>query len=396
MRSLRSRLCAASLFHFVSGCSIAPDIADVTPLDTAAVVRHVECETRIAILQNIAAHIQASEVNYEVAANGDAVFGSTDLMSAMERLRHLSLGDLYRLSQDNPELANYIFAWDTVVIGFNYTFDTTESNNNSGGLNFSFPVGTHTLKLDATSNLDKKRQNKKTFTVIASVANLLQSRACLSPSMVALNRGIAEPSYSPIGPRGIPDKETGANIVRSQVSNPIVPITGSIGMTDVLETFAAVWRYNQGGQSRMTALQARAPTSYGVLPGGLAINMKAPDGDYSQTLSFTTTVKGKINPTIEVSGSNLTKGTLTSEHSRTDKHDLIIVISAPNNQEILESVERSQKLRAANEREIAEIAAGALHRAKAAEKDAAPSINATINFQKQLNALEQFSRRAAD
>lgn len=393
MRMLLAQFATASLFF--GGCSIPPDISDVSPLDTTAVVRHVECETRIAILQNIASYIQTNAAS-RASRKGGGLFGSGDFMEIMARLRRLSLGDLYNVSRDDPDLANYIFAWDTVVIGFAFTFDISEENNNSGGLEFAFPAGIHTVKLDASSKLNTGRRNIKRFTVIASVANLLQSRACLSPEMVALNRGVAEVSYSPIGPRGTPDDETIKNVVRTQLPNPVLPITGSIGMAEVLESFAGVWRYNQGGQSRTTALQHRksVPT-YGLLPGGLSADMKA-EGGYVQTLTFTTIVNGKIAPTIEVSGSNLKKAMLVSDNTRTDKHELMIVIIAPTEQEIFLSETRSRKDREKNEREIAEIVAGISRRAVAAERAASPSINATINYQQQLNALQDFSRSRLD
>ena len=41
----------------MGACSIAPDISDVSRLDTAAVVRHIECETQIAFLQTMAKYL---------------------------------------------------------------------------------------------------------------------------------------------------------------------------------------------------------------------------------------------------------------------------------------------------------------------------------------------------
>jgi hypothetical protein len=389
LRTILSRLFAASIISFASGCSIAPDISDVTPLDTAAVVRHIECETRIAILQNIAAYIQANAKDKNTAAVIAAVFGDSDLISILEKLRLLKVEALYKLGKGDPELADYIAAWDTVVIGFGYTFDITEDNNNSGGLSFNFPAGIHAVKLGATAGLQNTRQNKKEFTIVASVANLMQSKACLSPDMVALNRA-AVPNYSPIGYRGTPDAETRANIERSQTPNPIHPITGSIGMADVLGTFGSIWRGTEGGQSRATALQPRkvAKSPYGLLPGNLTED--ANDGGYIQTLAFTTKISGKINPTIEVAGSNLTSGTFTSDNSRTDKHQLIVKISAPSPAEIAASIKRSEAVRKANEYQIAAALANITANANAVAMAAAPSINTSIDHQRQLLALERF------
>jgi hypothetical protein len=388
MRTLFSRFSAAASIIFASGCSTAPDISDVTLLDTAAVVRHIECETRIAILQNIVDYIKANAKDRRRAAIVAAAFEG-DLIDALKLTRHLQVEKLYELARDDEDLATYIAGWDGVVIGYGYEFDISEQNNNGGGLSFAFPAGIHTVKLDATAGLDKTRQNKKVFAVVTSVPNLMQSRACLSREMVELNREPVVASYSPIGPRGEPDAETLDNIARSQLRNPIHPIVGSIGMTDVLQTFSDVWRGNVGGQGRVTALQPRSKSTYGLLPGSIAVEDSK--GNYVQTLNFTTKVSGKIAPTIEVSGSNLTKGNFTSDNVRTDRHQVIITISAPSYEEIRQAAKRTLALRKKNEMEIAQFVSGRIDKAQLTVRAVAPGIHDTIDRERHLLALERLA-----
>lgn len=392
MRSYWPWLGIAPILYITSGCSIAPDIADVTRLDTAAVVRHIECETRIAILQNIVEYIKENAKDKDDAAKVSSAFDG-DLITALEQTRNLKLEALYQLAAKDDDLATYIAGWDGVVIGYGYSFDISEQNINSAGLDFAIPIGIHIIKMGATAGLDTMRQNKKQFNLVTSVPNLMQSRACLSREMVEMNRYPIVPTYSPIGHRGKPDSETIDNIARSQLPNPLYPIAGSVGMADVLQTFSEVWRGNVGGQARATALQPRKKgVYYGLLPGAFTVpSLTGETGEYVQTLNFTTKVSGKISPIIEVVGSSLTKGTLSTDNNRIDKHQVIITISAPSNKEILESKKRTVAARKKNEMDIAAFISGNVTSAQKAVNAAAPGINETINRERQLLALERLS-----
>lgn len=385
MRHLFSWLCLAPFASFSLGCSVAPDVSNVTRLDVAGVVRHIECEARVALIQNLAHYLANNLRDESEAALVRAWLAEPDPVIRLARLGDLSIDKLYHLAARDETAARYLTAWDGVVIGFGYTFDISEQNNNSGGLNFAFPAGLSTIKLDASAGLDKIRQNKKSFTVVTSVPLLMQSGACLSPEGVAAEQG-KPVNFAPIG--ASPDSETIANVVRAQLPNPIYPITGSVGMSEVLETFAGIWRGNAAGQARSTAIQIRQAKNdpYGLGPGNLVFEENA--GGYTQVLTFTTKLSGKIEPTIEVTGSRLTKGTLKSDNLRSDKHELIIKISAPSPQEMDTAFNRLKSVREKNAQAIRD----AIYRnAVSITHAAAPGIIAAIDSERRLLAFERLS-----
>ncbi len=391
MRCFSKMLSAIACSAIISGCAIAPDIKDVSPLDPVAVVRHIECETQIALIETIASYLSENLPDGPDRSLLRSWQSEADPAKRLSRLNTLSIDSLYRIALTDPVAADYLMAWDGVVIGFGFTFDISVQNTTGSGLNFSFLTGVGTVKVDATASADKTRQNKKSFTVITSVPHLMQSGACLSRAAVTSKRGLAPESPLKFGPlAGKPDDTTITNIIRTQAGNHAFPITGSIGMKDSLTTFAGIWRGTSGGQARATSLPARKVyLSVYDSPLGNFAKEETPGG-YTQVMTFTTKLSGKLSPTIELNSSNLTKATISNDTSRTDKHELILSFSAPTPAEVLASRSRLPDVRYASAVKIREQ----LYAIRAATRAAAfRTVASSIDSERKLLAFERLAVR---
>lgn len=165
-------------------------------------------------------------------------------------------------------------------IGYDFTFDITESNNANGGLlEFLSPFQSGKLALEIKAGADRKRQNTRFFRAIELMADLR-----VDPDLVRID-----------GPCSMPER-----------SNFIYPIAGRVGIDEVVTTYSKL---------RM-AVKFRAKEML----------------VFSDTLEFTTTFTAAVKPTLElnsVAGQfRLTKASINGDSQRIDKHKVAIAIAA--------------------------------------------------------------------
>lgn len=165
------------------------------------------------------------------------------------------------------------------AVGFDFTFDTTEQNRaSSGKLDFvnSFAAGKFSLTLKGSA--DKKRQSERSFRLLLTFEELEQ------------------------------DLEQGNCAPQVEEENLLYPITGSIGMDEVIETYLLL-------NSNLDA----------------SGDIKKPVKVFSDTLTFSTTLNAGISPRIEIGagGGNfkLRDASIDGSAERIDKHKVVIAIS---------------------------------------------------------------------
>lgn len=264
-------LCGVALL--AAGCAIKPLPRDVSREDTYSIVQKIRCDTRAAIQHELIELLTDSENPESTRALGQAIADGT-----------LRAGDLNFNDLDNTT-RDLVIKYSEAGIAYDFSFDIYEDNDNSINLNLADPITNGTFTLGITGGHQRKRQNIRRFIVSNTFGELFD-----------------ESSYRVCPGYGTP------------YANAFYPITGSIGMDEMIRTFLLLSEV--GGLS--------------------AIRNKELDPNTHQlvdTLTFTTVFK-KLTITPEVSltptttSLHLTKagGSLPAE--RSDEHKVIITLTA--------------------------------------------------------------------
>jgi hypothetical protein len=230
---------ALALVVGVTGCSIHPLPEDVSRISTVDIVRSIRCE----------------------AKNGLAGF-------------------------EGDQAAHGIIA--ATVIGFDFSFDISESNSATQGV-LNFERGSGGLsKLDFDARAYLSRGNKRNFQIIEDLADLKKAKC---------------------------SGEAGG-------ANPVYPITGAIGMDEVVRTFIKLDRL-------MGFKKIGVPGGFSG-QGGFGSNVI-----FSDDIEFTTTVKAGAAPELVLNAGigslAVTKASIIGSMRRYDKHSVIVALvhSAP-------------------------------------------------------------------
>ena len=162
-------------------------------------------------------------------------------------------------------------------IGFDFNFDITESNKASNGkLDFTNPFSGGKFSLSLTGSADKTRQAERSFRVVEDLEAISDTKNC-------------------------DDSD--------QTRNVIYPITGEIGMEEVLLTF---WRLNRE--------ESWNPEGEDVVPKV-----------FSDTLTFSTDLNAGVSTSIEMGAGTgnlkLSSAGLDGSVERKDIHKVTVAIS---------------------------------------------------------------------
>jgi hypothetical protein len=252
----------------LGGCAIHPLPDDVTGRNTYQIVQKIRCEARDALGRKLIALFiadfsppQTQEIG-RALADGRLIFKTFD----------------YR--RLDPTTISYLVKYANSAIAYEFTFDITENNNLVGvaGLTYPFVNGTGTLGLGASHKL--QRENKRNFRISDNFQDLLIK---------------VDDSYCA-------DVRAGKNWV--------YPITGSIGLGEMIDTFIDL-----DLSGNLTGKADTVPTM-------------------ADTLTFQTSFSGSANPAIVLSPVTdrlrLTSASLNGDASRIDNHQVIVALSLPS------------------------------------------------------------------
>jgi hypothetical protein len=213
------------LFVSVAGCSIHPLPENVTRKTTYDIVKKLRCEAREGVLR--------------------------------EKLPPKALAN--------------------IVIGFDFSFDITETNKaENGALEFIHPyLGGGSFALDINGKAEKSRNNVRFFRIIDTFQGLKDYKFC--------------------------NEEV-------ESANPAYPISGTVGIDEVVNTFIKLERLSK-----------------------LTITAKSGDNIFSETLKYTTDLTAGVNPTLMLrtaAGSlKLKEASVDASVQRKDIHQVTIAIA---------------------------------------------------------------------
>ncbi|MEH2486732.1 hypothetical protein [Bradyrhizobium sp. AZCC 2230] len=263
-----------------AGCSLHPVQQEVTGVKTPDLVQFIRCETRLAI----------QDKAIELLNNEDPP--NPPIIEQLTLLRGRPWNPQMRTRMNAHERAIYDKYIQT-GIAFDFSFDITVDNAAAG---FADPVklisnGTAGATLSAGG--DFKRENLRHFVVSETAKDLLEN--------VKLGFALEDGSVQcPSDYRS---------------SNYAYPISGNIGMKELISTFFDLNEVKT-----------------------LAVD-KATSDVFVDTLTFTTMVSGGVTPHVFVSPVGNRWGlaapaTLTASGQRTDAHKLIVGLSLDNTRRI--------------------------------------------------------------
>ncbi|CAO4194299.1 hypothetical protein LFADAHJC_LOCUS2653 [Methylorubrum extorquens] len=148
----------------MAGCSVAPRVDDLGVLDTYDVGDRLRCEMRDAIRGYAIEYIRS--FNPETAH--DLESGRITFLSAYKSKLH-------------PAVRAMVDKYDGVTVGYAFTFDIKEDNNNGGGLTLgrAFSRGADTVGFTANLNLQRRNiRNYRQLDTFADLATALSDDRC--------------------------------------------------------------------------------------------------------------------------------------------------------------------------------------------------------------------------
>lgn len=248
----------------VAGCSTRPLPEDVQRLDTTAIVHRIRCETRDAITRNVAKILKTYDSDIE------------NLINQNEGKINLALRN--KISDKSKEIYD---KFSTAAFSYDFSFNIYISNDISGLINLASPLPLPTLNIGLSSSANRLRRNLRNFRVTDSADEIVNKMTteCIRDS--------------------------------NQSSEFIYPITGTIGMEELINSFYQLVQQN-------------------------GLDGTKDDEDVpaiSDTITFTTTLTGGVSPLLAINpvGRSLqvASASLNATTTRSDTHSVIISIALP-------------------------------------------------------------------
>ena len=254
----------------LGGCAIRPVQEDVTRVSTKEIVRRVRCEARVAVLDKAIQLLREYD---------DPTGRAAAIANGLEAQRGQPLKFNPLLLHDN-ELRGFYNRYINTGIAYEFNFDITEKNEAAAAAD---PVklitnGTVGIGVDGSSKLS--RQNIRRFVISDNFGDLLTS-----PELTC------EPT-------------------EYRADNPIYPITGTVGLGELIHTFIDL------NESRtLQPLDASKAASR-----------------FGDTLIFSTTFDASVTPHIQLNAVRNRWGlapptNVSFSASRADVHKLIVGVS---------------------------------------------------------------------
>jgi hypothetical protein len=258
---LRSAAIVAAFF--VAGCAISPLPENVTGLDTYTIVRKIRCEARDAVKRKVIVYLKA--------------LGDPDLermgLEFEAGTRPISTFSYNQLPRGVREVVKLFY--DT-AIGYNFTFDITEVNNLDATINLLKPIQTTSIgSLGISTGFDRQRQNTRTFTITDTFSFLMKN---------------------------VPEQYC-TGIYATLDKNYIYPITGRIGIDEMVDTFVDLTLF-----ANLSGADNKGPPTIG------------------DTKAFQTLLTGSATPRIEFLPLS-SNASLTGLASRKDAHQVIVALA---------------------------------------------------------------------
>jgi len=259
-------LSSAVFMVTLGGCAIHPLPEDWSGSDTFQIVQRIRCEARTAVKERAIRLLAESQT----ASAEDKARWTEFLDKNAEKWEKIPFA---RFGERTVALVS---KYDGTLIGYDFQFTMSEENNVSGGINFLASSGGGINRLGFAANNNRARKNIRNFRIQDSFGQLLKDNLTCS--------GV---------PRG---------------KDYLYPITGEIGLAEVIETFLDL--------NEVQNLNAREKVPL-----------------FGDTLEFTTQFVASASPRIVLSpigrALSLADAGVTAEAKRTDVHQVLVALSVP-------------------------------------------------------------------
>ena len=268
-RQLLYCLSIAVLTIFGSGCAIHPLPDDISRETTYSIIQKIRCEAQEQVIV---------EVRELLSRSRSPIVQSLDPKKVV--------ANLVIVGRNDPAIANIIQKYRVAVVGYGFTFTITEENNAGGSADFILPFTHSTFTLGISGHVDKTRKNTRKIEVLDTFEEL-------------------------------------ADLDCSEISKPsrnlLYPITGSIGMGEIIHSFLSL-------SETLHVKASSTPT--------------AEHRSFIDTLTFTTDINpddipGRgIKPSIELKRHpkgrfGVEKASATFLAARLDSHVVIVSLTFP-------------------------------------------------------------------
>lgn len=262
--------CALAVSATIAGCSVHAIPEDVVGIPTHEIVAAIRCEMRLGFFR------QVGQILEEKKIGG---FDYRDLLEKESRDRVLPLETL-ESSNAGRAAASIIDTYASSAVAYDFDFEITENDGLSSNLAFQLPFPTPNLfNLKADGSLDKSRVGKRTFRSQQTFADIVKNLDWCSTYFGKRSKELPLPK------------------------NILYPISGSIGMDKVVESFMKL--SDQGGGK----------------------------DSFIDILTFTTTIGGSLHPSVTLSpvqhSFRLVSGSLDVSGSRKDVHKVTVSLAFP-------------------------------------------------------------------
>jgi hypothetical protein len=247
-------LCVLGVSSFWTACAIHPLPEDVTRNSTVDIVQKIRCEARGAIILH-------------------ASIDGPDFAEA-------KLQTLLRSPGDKEERIKALLkpAFRSAAIGYDFKFTINESDGSSASTTFTFPFSNGRFLLGLGGGEQKERKSDRSFDIVENFWEVL----------------------------GQPIEDC-----QPSSKNWKYPITGEIGLDEVLKTYVRI-------------------TELANLKGSLAKRQSDQDITFTDELTFTTSFNGRVDTSIDVNpvihDLRLTRASASFGADRKDVHKVTVAL----------------------------------------------------------------------
>ena len=267
-----------SIFGFtvltgIAACSTHPLPDDISRETSVSIIRNIRCEARDEFIRQVARLLSRSGSATVRAANPENIIDRPESINAHD-----------------PVIAGTVAKFAGSAIAYQFKFDITETNNNSASLSFSLPfiasnppADRGNFGLGLSGGIHQKREAKREIKMVEG----FQELAHLDCTKASERR-----------------------------ANLLYPLTGTIGMNEVIATFLKLGTSGAGVSK----------------PGQIALQIEG-EPQFTDTLTFTTTISVGATPKIVLSpvgqAFQLTQASANLSADRKDIHELVVTLKFP-------------------------------------------------------------------
>jgi len=276
-----------------SGCSVHPLPKDYAGIPTKKITDHVQCETQNALHSILIGYL----INFKPEGHSEVHRPTSEVGQHLRIRQAESITPLSKAEEKDviarlhPEAKIRIEDFRRIAIAYRFKFELTEDNDNGGDLTLSMPFTNGTVSLVLASGAKKTRANQRVFSVANTFGETLARPECRK-----------EPIRDP---------------------NLIYPITGKIGLQEVLQTFVSL------------------SLDHELTKG------KNDVGEFTERLTFTTKLTASAKPKLTLNAVNdqfrVTEANFSSVHERTDLHEVAVALSVPDSKDTIDRNRRTGK-----------------------------------------------------